>query len=530
MKSKIKNLLLKKKLNYKKVYFSIFIFMISISILFGIGIQLVEDIGSGSFLEDYIFDGNITFNGVANFSQANIDYSTSVSVGLYKKERVRQIFQNPNAYQVCATFEDDSFRCWASNSGSRLGLGAETTDKYYPTKTILNNITQYVAGHYNACALENNGKIWCWGYNGYGTCGDGTTTQKFFPVNIMNNTRKIIRSGNLDSATYCAIKTDDTLWCWGRNSQGQVGDGTTTQRNSPVQVLTNVKDIASNNMNRYYQPNTWTLSYSRILALKNDGTVWAWGYNGQGQIGDGTTTQRNSPVRIGSFNNIEKIYSGSGYAASSYAIDSNGILYVWGYNGLGQLGLGDTTQRNSPQVLNSLSNVKEVFPERGYHYNVVCATLLNNSFYCWGYNNNGKIGDGTTTQRNSPVHIMDNVVKKSLTSIDYVDYTDGTTDKAHYATTSCVIKTDGSVWCWGYNGYGAVGDGTSSDSYVPKKVIGLEGRNIIDISSRDWYNQQTNFALDDEGILWSWGSGEVGFLANGQVISYQAIPQPIKQK
>jgi YD repeat-containing protein len=148
------------------------------------------------------------------------------------------------------------------------------------------------AGYYHTVALKNDGTVWAWGYNAQGQLGDGTTTQRTVPVQVMASPGVGLTNVKAIAAGYkhtVVVKNDGTVWTWGWNSDGQLGDGTTTDRKTPVQVsgLTNVKAVAA--------------GYYHTVALKNDGTVWSWGYNYYGQLGDGTsgdTASKSAPVQV----------------------------------------------------------------------------------------------------------------------------------------------------------------------------------------------------------------------------------------
>ena len=135
-------------------------------------------------------------------------------------------------------------------------------------------------------AVKNDGTVWAWGYNGYGQLGDGTTTEQNLPVQVPGLSGVITWARAAAAHHSLAVKGDGTLWAWGYNENGQLGDGTTTRRPSPVQVGASPGVVAASAGNYH------------TLALKGDGTVWAWGFNGYGQVGDGTTTERHTPVQV----------------------------------------------------------------------------------------------------------------------------------------------------------------------------------------------------------------------------------------
>ena len=203
----------------------------------------------------------------------------------------------------------------------------------------IEGVTSISVGALHSCALTPTGAVMCWGYNSDGQLGDGTNTQRNSPVSIPSLTSGItsISSGQYHT---CAITSAGAVMCWGQNSYGQLGDGTTTQRNSPVSIPSLTSGVTSVSSGEYHS-----------CALTSSGAVMCWGLNSNGQLGDGTNTQRNSPVSIPSLTSgVTSISSG---AYHSCALTSAGAAKCWGRNSYGQLGDGTTTMRHplSPFLL-----------------------------------------------------------------------------------------------------------------------------------------------------------------------------------
>lgn len=318
-----------------------------------------------------------------------------------------------------------------------------------------------------------NGTLWAWGLNTDGQLGDGTTTDRSSPVQVGTATNWVsVAAGGYHTV---ALRSDGTLWAWGRNIEGQLGDGTNTSRTSPTRIgtATNYVSIAVG-------------SYHTV-ALRSDGTLWSWGPNIFGQLGDGTTTNRNSPVQVGSATNYIGISAGHFHTV---ALRSNGTLWAWGWNSNGQLGDGTTTQRNSPVQVGTVTNYVSVAAGQ-YHTE---ALRSDGTLWAWGRNDTGQLGDGTNTQQNSPVRVG--------TATNYVSVVVG-------AVHSVALRSDGTLWAWGFNSSGQVGDGTTTQRNSPVQVG--TANNYVSLAAGAF---QT-FALRSDGTLWAWGSNAYGQLGDG---------------
>ena len=272
----------------------------------------------------------------------------------------------------------------------------------------LGAVSQVEGGEYHTCALKTDGTVYCWGRNNSGQLGDNTTETRYEPTQVLGVDGVGYLSGVLQISTgyshTCAMKTDDTVYCWGYNSYGQLGDNTTTDRYTPVQVLgvggngtlTGVSQI--------------TVGYSHTCAIKTDGTAYCWGQNSYGQLGDNTTTSKYTPVQVlgvgasGVLSGVSQISAGRDHTC---ALKTDGTVYCWGLNDRGQLGDNTTTDRRTPvQVLGvggsgTLSGVSQV-SAGGSH---TCALKTDDTVYCWDYNSYGQLGDNTTTNRYTPVQV-----------------------------------------------------------------------------------------------------------------------------
>ena len=240
------------------------------------------------------------------------------------------------------------------------------------------------AGYEHSLALLDDGSVWAWGANGRGQLGDGSTTNRPYPVQL-NHFADVtkIAAGMAHSV---ALGADGTVWAWGRNVSGQLGDGSTTDRLTPVQVsgLADVTAIAA--------------GYEHSVALRADGTVWAWGGNWTGQLGDGSTIGSLMPVQISVLGDVASITAGYDH---SLALGADGTVWAWGGNGLGQLGDGTSTNRPVPVQVSGLGDVASI--AAGGNHSL--ALHVDGTAWAWGWNWAGQLGTGGTTPHLMPVRV-----------------------------------------------------------------------------------------------------------------------------
>jgi alpha-tubulin suppressor-like RCC1 family protein len=322
-------------------------------------------------------------------------------------------------------------------------------------------ITAVAAGDDHSLYMKSDGSLWAIGYNGYGQLGDGTNTNRNTPVQVDTDVKAVAAGYN--HSLY--VKSDGSLWAVGYNYYGQLGNGTNTSRSTPVQVDTDVKAVAAGG------------DYS--LYVKSDGSLWAMGYNYYGQLGDGTNTNRNTPVQVDT--DVKTV--AAGYNHSLY-MKNDGSLWAMGYNGGGQLGDATNTNRNTPVEVDI--DVKAV--AAGYNHSLYIKN--DGSFWAMGYNYYGQLGNGTNMSRNTPVQV-DTDIKAVAASYNH----------------SLYVKSDGSLWVMGDNTYGQLGDGTNTNRNTPVQIDADVKVVAAGVSH--------NLYIKNDGSLWAMGYNYYGQLGNG---------------
>ena len=350
---------------------------------------------------------------------------------------------------------------WGSSSMELLPIDSETTWVSGST------------GQSHTVAIKNNGTMWSWGLNTSGQLGEG-------PIGSANNKRSPVQIGVLTTwknakaggSFSMAIKTDDTIWSWGINSSGQLGDGTTLLRSVPTQI----GGFAWKN----FYP-----GLSHTIAIRSEGTLWGWGQNFLGQLGDNTATNKSSPVQIGTLTNWSSAATTAGYSTypSTAAIKTDGTLWLWGGNSYGHLGNNSTTTRSSPVQLGTETNWASVSVQEH-----TLALKTDGTLWAWGNNDAGQLGIGdiapVNSHRSSPVQIG----TLNTWSMVFAG-----------VRASAAIKTDGTLWTWGLNNFGGLG---LNDSITRSSPVQVGTRT-------DWSSASNNsnamFAVNSVGSLYSAG-------------------------
>lgn len=307
---------------------------------------------------------------------------------------------------TCIATLADGAKCWGRNDAGQLGNGT-VTDYLTPNPTptdvcanaacdsSLSDVVSIAAGDSHTCALGAAGGVTCWGRNGDGQLGDGTTANRATPVVVIGLESGVaaISAGGFHT---CALMTSGGAKCWGKNGEGQLGDGRSCglECTAPVDVSglsSGVAAIAAGGLH--------------TCALRTDGGVLCWGFNFDGQVGDGTSGNiRTTPAEVfGLDSGIAAIGANGSFRGHACALTTQGGLKCWGDNAVGQLGDGSTTDRHVPVDVTGLtSGVAAVVPGSGH----TCAVMRTGGLKCWGDNSRGQLGDGTSEDRHDPVDVL----------------------------------------------------------------------------------------------------------------------------
>jgi len=336
---------------------------------------------------------------------------------------------------ACALVSDGTVSCWGDNSLGQLGDATLPTALTPVSVPGVAGASAISVGAFHACALLTDGTARCWGDNEFGQLGNGTATPQAAPVAVSGLTgATTIAAAGFHS---CAVISGGTAQCWGSNDIGQLGDGTTTERHGPVAVtgLTGAVQL--------------TGGLAHTCARRSGGDVKCWGDNEAGQLGDATSVNSSTPVTVFGLAGAVDLSAGSYHNCAAL---TDGTAWCWGYNSNGQLGDGsvvaDSLQPTMVALGTSVSRVAGGFAHS-------CAQGTDGTVWCWGYNSNGQLGDGTLVDENTPVQVTGLARAARITA---------------GGTSSCAVLTDGSARCWGANDSGQLGDGTTSDSGSPVPV------------------------------------------------------------
>jgi alpha-tubulin suppressor-like RCC1 family protein len=324
-------------------------------------------------------------------------------------------------------------------------------------------------------------QLWGWGWGVY-SLGNNSTTNNLTPITTFSggtNWKQVSSNGTNGSA----IKTDGTLWIWGRNNEGCLGNNTTTRSNTPITTFsggTNWKQVSC--------------GYRYTSAIKTDGTLWTWGYGNSGRLATNSTSNKLTPVTtFAGGTNWKQVSSADRHTS---AVKTDGTLWIWGRNNFGQLGNNSTLS-----TFSSVNTPITTFAGGTDWKQVSCGKehtsgiKTDGTLWTWGNGSNGRLGNNFTTIRSTPVTTFAGGTNWKQVSSGY----------SHTAA----IKTDGTLWTWGEGSFGPLGNNSTTDRLTPVTTF-AGGTNWKQVGSGELYTS----AIKTDGTLWTWGLGAFGRLGN----------------
>ena len=379
----------------------------------------------------------------------------------------------------CALLTNGTVHCWGSNSEGQLGNGTKTNSNVPVTVAGVNTATWLGIGYFHGCAVGTGGGVQCWGRNIDGELGNGTTAGSTTAVKVSG-----IRTAKTVAAAYshsCAVLTSGAVKCWGDNYYGQLGNGKIhTRSTTPVSVsgISTAKSVA--------------VGENFSCALLTSGAVKCWGVGAYGQLGNGKNLLSSTPVMVSGINTATALAAGQ---VHSCAVLKGGTVKCWGYNYYGELGNGTTGGESLTPI--TVLGINTATAVRGGYFHS-CAMIDGGGVLCWGNNESGELGDGTTSDSNTPVAVG-GIIASRLTA---------------GASHTCALLTNGKVKCWGDNYDGQLGNGLNGYSEFanpfPVSVIGTPAVIV------NWNSSNTSVAsINTAGVA-------VGLKAGSTVIKASA--------
>ena len=416
---------------------------------------------------------------------------------------------------TCALKYNGEVLCWGKGGDGRLGnADSANQNSNTPVQAIANDVEQIDVGKYHSCALMGDGTVFCWGLGSHGQLGHNSYKSSNIPqiVKDMNGQRflrdiKQISGGGIHT---CALKLNGKIFCWGNGDNGQLGNNLNSASKRPTLVVARSGAITPFKRGEARVSEKISVGNSYACAVKENKTVLCWGYGGNGQLGNGQNSQSRTSVVVlnhtgnGPLTEIKQISSGPDHTCG---VKKSSKVLCWGEGDSGQLGNGEYDNSNIPVFVRNIDGVGDL---RGVQqvstgYEHTCALKKNRTVLCWGGGSSGKLGNGAKNSSSLPVLVTDVDKNGLLRNIQQISTGDWHT---------CAVDDKGQVFCWGYGGYGVLGDLKSKSSSFPVAVFNVAKtkNNVEQVSA----GSSHNCVLTYDGNVFCWGLGTYGQLGNGE--------------
>jgi len=464
-------------------------------------------------------DGTVWSWGDNTFAQLGYEPKVNSNVPVQIKSLTDIAALSAGYESAFAIGKDGSLWSWGDNSHNILGVAASNNEISTPVRvSALTDVVSAAFGDYAAFAVTDDGSVWAWGSNASAQLGTGNTTDSIVPVRVVGavgvgnlNLSAKPPSGPTSSIEFTtnpmlssgvglsmALSSDGTVFAWGDDNFGSLGNGTSYQISEPnrstvparVSRLADIMAISTDSKGQL------------ALALGSDGTVWAWGNNASGGLGQMILDNSAIPVQVPGLTGVLAVVAGASF---SLALKDDGTVWTWGDVST-ELGRDAVTTDGTPIQVPGLPSITAV------SVNEVFALALadDGTVWAWGDNGHGQLGNGTKTASHMPVRVT------NLNNVKAISVGSGT-----YNPFALALKSDGTVWAWGGDFSGTLGNGSLDDSTVPIQVPNL--KNITAIAA----GYHNSLALDKDGKVWAWGENQMGELGNGSTSLFVPTPAPV---